>query len=842
MNQTNAELQLATDFIKYTNKNVFLTGKAGTGKTTFLRGIKDITPKRFVVVAPTGVAAINAGGVTIHSFFQMSFGPYIPGSEAQSKESQFKFSKDKVKIIRSLDLLVIDEISMVRADLLDGIDAVLRRYRRNNLPFGGVQLLMIGDLHQLSPVVRDEEWQILRQFYKTYYFFSSNALKQALLTPIELKHIYRQEDQTFISLLNKVRNNQLDLPTLQALNSRYIENFSPSEDEGYITLSTHNNNVDALNNKKLHALNEKQRSYKASIKGKFPEYSYPTSEVLELKVGAQVMFVKNDSSHEKRYFNGKIGKLIHLSSDEMLVRCPNDDEDITVERDTWENIKYTINPETKEITEEMIGEFVQFPLKLAWAITIHKSQGLTFERAIIDANLSFAHGQVYVALSRCKSFEGMVLSSPISTESVKTDGTVSSFVDHVGKNPPSVQQLEKAKIDFQQKLIYECFDLRPLSYRLSRLMTIYYENKHLIQFSGVDNLDLIEKKATTEIMTVALKFQRQLDNIFQQETNTEPENNTALQERVAKASGYFDTKISESLYLLASHLKYESDNKDFKKKTKEALDNLRLELAVRMAGIKSSLEGFSSTQYLKAVAIAEVGFTPAKKEKAKVKPVEYDTSDLEHPELVERIKKWRNEQASAQGLPLYRIIHLNTIIQAAIVLPTSSKELLKVKGIGPSSVEKYGDELLEIIQEYRTENNLENYEPPKAKKITKPNEKNKIAEVEDQKTKQVKIPSPEITLNLFREGKTLVQIATQRELAITTIEMHFAKVIETGKMTISELLSEKDVKLLSEKIKETDGVVLKDVYDAFGGQYDWSAIRYVRAHLVYSERTVKKAD
>ncbi|MDR3631697.1 MAG: AAA family ATPase, partial [Desulfocapsaceae bacterium] len=400
----NPELQLAEDFVQHTNCHIFLTGRAGTGKTTFLHDLKKKTHKRMVVTAPTGVAAINAGGMTLHSFFQLPFGPFVPGSENPAPAHRMR--KEKINIIKSMDLLVIDEISMVRADLLDAVDAVLRRLRHNSLPFGGVQLLMIGDLLQLSPVVKEAEWQILRQYYPSMYFFDSNALRQTELIPIELKHIYRQSDPRFIALLNRVRDRNIDEATLQELNKRYIDNFSPQEDEGFITLCTHNSSADTINLARLQAVQQNAHHLQAAVEGTFPEHIYPTPALLELKVGAQVMFVRNDPSPEKRYFNGKIGKITGITDKHICVRCPKDTQEIEVEPTIWENIEYTLDPDSLEIRQNTIGSFLQFPLKPAWAITIHKSQGLTFEKAVIDAGAAFTHGQVYVALSRCKTFEG----------------------------------------------------------------------------------------------------------------------------------------------------------------------------------------------------------------------------------------------------------------------------------------------------------------------------------------------------------------------------------------------------------------------------------------------------
>ncbi len=440
-------LELANEFIHFTNKNVFLTGKAGTGKTTFLHTLKKNLLKRMVVVAPTGVAAINAGGVTIHSFFQLPFTPYIPDGKHQR---QTGFTKERINLIKSLDVLVIDEISMVRADVLDGIDEVLRKYKNRNLPFGGTQLVMIGDLHQLSPVISDEEWELLRPHYQTIYFFGSKALQKTHPVRIELTHIYRQSEPLFVDLLNQVRENRLDRKSLELLNQRHIPDFRPADEEGYVTLSTHNASAQKINQTKLDELKGTLKIFQAEIKDEFPS-AYPTELKLGLKVNAQVMFVKNDSSREKLYFNGKIGKITRIADKVIYVKGKDDYAEIAVEPVEWTNVKYVLNEKTKEIEEQIIGTFTQYPLKLAWAITIHKSQGLTFEKAIIDANLSFAHGQVYVALSRCKSLEGMVLSSPIGSRSVRTDGVVSAYSRQAEKDKPTAQQLLAEKISFQEK-------------------------------------------------------------------------------------------------------------------------------------------------------------------------------------------------------------------------------------------------------------------------------------------------------------------------------------------------------------------------------------------------------
>ncbi|MGM0377986.1 MAG: ATP-dependent DNA helicase, partial [Bacteroidota bacterium] len=390
--QTNPELDLAHEFVRFTDRNVFLTGKAGTGKTTFLHNLKETLPKRMIVVAPTGVAAINAGGVTIHSFFQLPFGPIFPGATGGEDNKKHRFNRQKIDIIRTLDLLVIDEVSMVRSDLLDGIDEVLRRYRRNQQPFGGVQLLMIGDLQQLAPVIRDDEWSLLRPYYDSAFFFGSRALKQTDYVSIELKQIFRQQDDAFIDVLNKIRDNRLDRKGLDILNCCHRPEVFKNDGEGYITLTTHNAQAKRINDARLKKLPGSPHTFSAQIDGNFPENNYPTDGELVLKEGAQVMFVKNDPSSEKRYYNGKIGQVTGFDESVIFVKCPGDEEAIRVKPEQWTNARYKIDQQTKEIREEVEGTFIQFPLKTAWAITIHKSQGLTFEKAIIDANAAFAHG------------------------------------------------------------------------------------------------------------------------------------------------------------------------------------------------------------------------------------------------------------------------------------------------------------------------------------------------------------------------------------------------------------------------------------------------------------------
>ncbi|MCP4696012.1 MAG: AAA family ATPase [Gammaproteobacteria bacterium] len=824
MNASNPELELANDFVRHTGQNIFLTGKAGTGKTTFLHQLKKSSPKRMIVTAPTAVAAINAGGVTLHSFFQMPFAPFVPGSEAHSQITQRRFSKEKINIIKSLDLLVIDEISMVRCDLLDGVDTVLRRYRRHDLPFGGVQLLMIGDLHQLSPVARDDDWNMLKQYYDSYYFFSSRALRQTELINIELKQIYRQSDTLFIRLLNSVRNNQMDKNTLEQLNSRYMPAFKPGEGDNYITLSTHNRSADKINETKLLALDSKPFTFKASIENDYPEYAYPTAEKLVLKKGAQVMFVRNDGSAEKLYFNGKIGKIARIDSQTIAVKCAGDEKAIFVEPVTWQNIKYTIDNDTRAITEEVLGEFIQYPLRLAWAITIHKSQGLTFERAIIDANAAFAHGQVYVALSRCKTFEGMVLSTPIAPNAIKTDTIVAQFTEKNSQHEPTPAQLRTAKISYQQKLLLACFDYQALRFNLTKLIRILRENQHLIQFSAFDAINDLEKQAVEEVIRVSEKFARQLNTLF--DNDKVPEEEAYLQERVQKASHYFTGKLQQGLAQWAFSLQIETDNKEIRKQVKQALEHLQHTLTIKLAGMESCRERFSPSLYLRALANAEIDFKPSAS-KQKQTP-DYNLSDVEHPELLQTLKAWRAEQAADEAVEQYRILHQRVLIQITVVLPATVAVLKTIKGIGRRTAEKYGARLIEMVSDYCREHSIDPQKKP-------PTGKKKDSERKESKAKKPESDTKQISYDLYMGGKTIEEITRERGFVRSTIENHLAHFISIGALDVSDFISEEKIAVIKETFSKNEPKDLSEIKHQLGNDFSYGEIRMVKEHLAYEK-------
>jgi DNA-directed RNA polymerase subunit F len=802
----NKELNLAWNFVSNTNRNIFLTGKAGTGKTTFLHKLKMQSQKRMVVVAPTGVAAINAKGVTIHSFFQIPFGPILPDTDLNfSSDFNRKFSKTKINIIKSLDLLVIDEISMVRADLLDGIDKTLRRFKNRNLVFGGVQLLMIGDLQQLSPVVKDHEWRLLSSYYKNAFFFSSKAYQESNPITIELKHIYRQENPIFIDILNEVRNNKLSKSSAVELHKRYQPDFTPNENDGYISLTTHNNKASQTNNLELEKLKSKSITYKAEVKGNFPEHSYPNNEELKLKVGAQVMFVKNDSSPEKRYFNGKIGKVILLDEDEVVVNCPDDDFNIVTTPEVWENIKYTVDSDAKAISEDKIGSYTQMPLRLAWSITIHKSQGLTFEKAIIDAEGAFAHGQTYVALSRCKSLEGLVLKSKITPNQIISDSNVISFNEDAEANQPNEAILIESKRDFQLDLISEVFNFYEFLYPINRILDIYYKNRGSIEGDIETPMNTI-KDCITNLLKISTSFNSQLKTIGQ--SLDIPETSDLLQDRFLKATSYF---IDQSKLKIESSLKtfgFTTDNKAIENDINKQYDRLEELLAVKLMYFVGLKNGFKVEQFLDLRAKSV--FLSKDKPKKHRKVVIDGTANIE---LFELLRELRNQIANREDLVHFQIFTQKSLYAMCELLPTSKQELKAIHGMGKTRIEKYGTEILQVINNYCEENDIA--------------PSNNVPVFDELKPKKKKGNTKKISLELFKAGKSIDQIALERELNATTIFGHLASFTSTGEIKVTDLMSKSYYTELKKIIPTKTFENLSDLKHQVDDKFSYGELRLV---------------
>lgn len=830
--ENNSELQIAWQVVENTGTHLFLTGKAGTGKTTFLRRLKEQTPKRMVVVAPTGIAAINAGGVTIHSFFQLPFAPYVPDTTFTATQPHHKFSQEKINIIRTMDLLVIDEISMVRADLLDAIDAILRRYRDKYTPFGGVQLLMIGDLQQLTPVVKDDDWRLLSPYYDTPFFFGSRSLEEAKYVTIELQRVYRQSDLTFIKLLNQIRDNRADEAVFQELNKRYSPNFRPKEEEGYIRLTTHNSQAQRYNDGQLSLLPGQEYGFHAKIEGTFPETTYPADKQLTVKKGAQIMFIKNDSSGERRFYNGKIGLVTDVSENGIFVRPNGDENDFLLETEEWTNSKYILNPKTKEITEEVEGRFRQYPIRLAWAITIHKSQGLTFERAIIDANASFAHGQVYVALSRCKSLEGLILGSPLRREAIISDNTIDEFTRNAVAQTLDERKLKYMEQHYFYELLCDQFNFSYLEQQLAYLYRMLDENFYLVYPRLLAHYKETFEEYKTKVSKVANTFKVQYSGLIV--ACEDCTNNDQLRDRIISGAHYFSEQLDSIVLPLLDVIKVQTDNKELKRKIIATLNELREVLHVKSGTLMHTEdEGFSVASYLRhkaflTLAAATINKPQRATESKSATADKIDVPlDVFHPELYKQIILWRNAAASKAKVPVYTIIQQKAILGIVNQLPSDKNALVNIPYFGKKGADRYGDTLLEIINRYIVENDIDRPTAPEVVEQLILEEAPQVASVPEE-PKKPRIDTKVATYELFKQGLSIEEIAKKRELVTGTIAGHLGHYIRTGEITIEQLVAPDNIQKIIEYVEQNGSegglTVIKAALD--------DAVSYVDIKLV----------
>lgn len=789
--EINDIFELAFRFATETNENIFLTGKAGTGKTTFLKYLKENCTKNIVVAAPTGVAAINAGGVTLHSLFQLPFHPFIPTQSSKNELlGRLKFTSRRQQLLRKMDLLVIDEISMVRCDTMDAIDTILRSVRRKfDVPFGGVQVLFIGDLYQLPPVAPRHDWMILQEFYNTEFFFDSVVIREEVPILIELKKIFRQKEDSFIALLNKVRNNNMAPDDFEDLHLRYRPNFQAGREEKYITLTSHNNQADQINYKELQSLNTLSFTYEAEIENDFPESMYPAESSLVLKEGAQVMFLKNDI--EKRFFNGKIGVVKSLDNEEIVIDC--DGVDIDVQPETWENSRYSLNRNDGKLEQELLGTFRQFPLRLAWAITIHKSQGLTFEKVMIDAGAAFSSGQVYVALSRCTNLDGIVLLSKIPPSAIHSNESVVKCHQSLTPKGSLAERFEGARQVYTQQLLAEIFSFNEIQVALDILETKIHGQVDKVNhesLSWIKNLK-IEFAASR---VVGLKFLGHIPSYMKKEPVIEK--NTELQQRVLDAANHFLPKfiqLKDSVF----HHPIVTEHREASSAIDEHLNNLLLLLYHQNYLLEYCKQPFSVTTFLQhklKYALPKISIsTYASKKKQHF-------SDIPNMELFETLKRWRDIMCEENDLPIYMVANQSALKEIATYLPFTKKDLMKIDGFGKIKAEKYGDDILEAVRDYCNRVGLESNMD--AKEVN-PRKERKRKSVGD------KTPTNLISFNLFKEGKTIEEIAKERNMVPNTIEGHLTTFIADGKIDVNEFVSPEKQTLIKEAAE-------KHGWDSFG--------------------------
>lgn len=819
----NEIFDLAYRFVTETNENIFLTGKAGTGKTTFLKYLKDHSTKNIIVAAPTGVAAINAGGVTLHSLFQLPFHPFLPTkNNKQDLLSKIRYNGKRQELLRKMDLLVIDEISMVRCDVMDAIDTILKHVRRDHqLPFGGVQLLCIGDLHQLPPVAQNQEWSILGEYYASPFFFDSHAIKDQSPLLIELNKIYRQKEDSFVRLLNKVRNNQMDADDFEYLHLRFDPQFRPSREENFITLTSHNNQADQINQQELYKLHSPAYNFKASIEGDFPENMYPVDLELSLKEGTQVMFVKNDLVM-KRYFNGKVGVIKLLTKEKIIVE--SDGTEIEVGLETWENTRYTLNRADGKLEQEVIGTFKQYPLRLAWAITIHKSQGLTFEKVMIDAGAAFSSGQVYVALSRCTSLDGIVLLSKIPPTAIHSNDNVIKGQQSLSYKGSLPERFAGARQLFTQQMLEDIFSFAAIDGILDQVRYLIKQHSERLNKGSVSWIDKFKLDLDGE-KSVGQKFIALIAGLLKE--NGIIEQNALLQKRIADAAMHFSPRFANYIKDLSNH-PLNTEYKEAAGPINDKLNELMLALKLTEYNLQYCVNPFSLTGFLQHKLRYKVPRSNLSCYGQEDKAVMADTTNAE---LFDTLKRWRNMICGETGLAIYMVANNASIQDIATFLPFTKKDLQLISGFGKAKAEKYGEDILEIVQSYceryGIETNMQSINQ-RLKKEAKPRQSTG------------KPGSRSISFELFRSGKDISTIAKERNVTMATIEGHLLHYIKNGEINVSEIVDETKQQLIMASYNSSEFAGLKNLKESLPDNISYGDLRMVLGAKGVAEISAEK--
>ena len=840
MQTDNKIFQLAFDLINFTDMHLFLTGEAGTGKTTFLRFLKEHTHKHFAVVAPSGVAAMHAGGTTIHSLLMLPVGGvYLPEGNAQnflqeegsvrvldrhSLVSSLRLNSTKRKLLQELELLIIDEISMVRADMLDMISAILQTVRKNREPFGGVQMLYIGDLYQLPPVVKREEEAVLSSIYASPYFFDARVIAQAPPQFLALKKVYRQRDDYFVALLNKVRNNQMDDAAMQTINS-LVKPGRPHADEGYITLTSHNDIADAVNQKELLALPGELITQAAIIEKDFPEKSYPVDQNLALKTGARVMFVKNDVSGARQYFNGKTGTVLSVGDDEVKVLADGSEDPVTLARSEWLNTRYRWNENRKAIDEEVLGTFLQFPLRLAWAVSIHKSQGLTFEKMVVDAGRSFTPGQVYVALSRATTLQGIRLASAISPNVIAVHPRVKQFHSKERSESKLIELVARGKKQYVKQAIAAAFDFNGLSLPIASLIFMFRQMDLVTSQPFLAWTNMLEKFRDDRIKEVAAfgdSLRHAVDDMFNPEGSLEL--NNLLQNQVPRllaSAGSQLVAVKKSLpsrFDLFEYVQYpqiEEQIREIFQKAEEQLAKL-----VRLKDGYREETFFANTRY-----VVELSAKSATKTKISTGSSQEPKEAIAgHPKLVEALKQTLRRIASEQQTEVFKLLSYRYLDAIAATMPGSPDELICLPGFGPVKLKQIGDEVLATIEAFRQSN-------PDCQPLAEISHFQKAKRKTNDQVSTPKKDTVTETVDMWQDGKSVADIAHGRTLTTGTIKGHLAKAIRKGIIDGHGLVPAALLEVLATHKTDGEPVRPENLWETHKISVDWGDLAIANALL-----------